>query len=128
MLLVFLLALRIDQDIVDEHNNELIQVRLAHSVHVIHEDRWCIRQSEWHNQKLVMAVTSSECCFGDVLISDSHLMVSRSQINLRVIGRPLQLVEQVVNTWERITILHGHLVKFAVVNTHSEGTVFLLHE
>ncbi|MFS7902856.1 hypothetical protein Hanom_Chr01g00016251 [Helianthus anomalus] len=50
MLLVFLLTLRIDQDIVDEHNNELIQVRLAHSVHEIHEDRWCICQPKWHNQ------------------------------------------------------------------------------
>ncbi|KAJ0555994.1 hypothetical protein HanIR_Chr07g0308621 [Helianthus annuus] len=75
-----------------------------------------------------MAVTNSECCFGDVLISDSQLMVSRSQINLGVIARPLQLVEQVVNTWKRITILHNHIVKLAIVNTHPESTVFLLHK
>ncbi|MFS7963364.1 hypothetical protein Hanom_Chr08g00737211 [Helianthus anomalus] len=64
----------------------------------------CICQSERHNQKLVMAVTSSKCCFGDVLLSDSQLMVARSQINLRVITRPLQLIEQIVDAWKRLTV------------------------
>ncbi|KAJ0548769.1 hypothetical protein HanIR_Chr08g0387521 [Helianthus annuus] len=76
VMFVFLLTLRIDQDVVDEYNNELIQVRLAHSVHKIHEDRRCICQSKRHNQKLVVPIPSPECCLRDILVSDSQLMVA----------------------------------------------------
>ncbi|KAJ0851982.1 hypothetical protein HanRHA438_Chr14g0632981 [Helianthus annuus] len=76
MVLVFLQTLRIDQDIVDENDNKFIQVRLAHSVHKIHEDRRCVRQSKRHNQKLVMPIPSPECCLKDILVSDSQLMVA----------------------------------------------------
>ncbi|MFS7953862.1 hypothetical protein Hanom_Chr07g00623561 [Helianthus anomalus] len=76
MMLVFLLTLRIDQNFVDEYNNELIQIRFAHSVHKIHEDRRCVCQSKRYNQELVMPVTSPERCLRDILVSDSQLMVA----------------------------------------------------
>ncbi|MFS7956866.1 hypothetical protein Hanom_Chr07g00659641 [Helianthus anomalus] len=49
MLLVFLLALRIDQDVVDENYNELVQIRLAHSIHQVHENCRCVCQPKRHD-------------------------------------------------------------------------------
>ncbi|KAJ0734712.1 hypothetical protein HanPI659440_Chr11g0423371 [Helianthus annuus] len=125
MTLVFLLTLGIDQDVVDENNNKLIQVWFTHSVHEIHENRRCVCQPERHNQKLVVSVMSPECCLRDVLISDSQLMIARSQINLRVEARSLQRVEQVIDTRKGITILNSHLVEFTIVYAHSKCTVLL---
>ena len=58
----------VDQDVVDENDDELIQVRSAYSIHQIHEDCGRIGQSEWHHHELVMSVTSSESCLRHILL------------------------------------------------------------
>ncbi|MFS7930763.1 hypothetical protein Hanom_Chr04g00348081 [Helianthus anomalus] len=75
MLLMLLLILGVNQNVVDENDDELVEIRFAHPVHEIHEDCRCVCKPEWHDQKLVMTVTSSESSFGDVLIPDSQLMI-----------------------------------------------------
>ena len=42
MLYMLFLGPRIDQDIVDEHDDELVQIFLEHSVHQVHEGSWSI--------------------------------------------------------------------------------------
>ena len=64
MYLMFFLILGIDKDNVDKDEDELVEIWFA--VHEVHEDRWCVGQSEWHNQKLVMAIPGLEGGFWDV--------------------------------------------------------------
>jgi len=52
VLLVLCLGLRIDKNIIDEDNDELIKERLKNLVHQIHEYGRCISQAEWHDQEL----------------------------------------------------------------------------
>src|SRR5581483_5970934 len=128
MLFMVLLALRIDQDVVYEDNHKFIQVRSTYSVHQIHKDCWSVRQTERHDQKFVMTITSSERCLGNIIFSDSHLVVSGSKIDLGEIGRSLQLVEQIINTRKRITVLDSNLVQLPVINAHAKRSILLLDE
>ncbi|KAJ0625037.1 hypothetical protein HanIR_Chr01g0049481 [Helianthus annuus] len=76
VLFMLLLTFRVDQDVVNKHNHEFVEVRLAHSVHEIHEDRRRVSHSKGHDEEFVMTITSSECSFGDVLVTDSQLMIA----------------------------------------------------
>lgn len=68
MLLVLLLRLRINENVVDEYYNELVQVRSENPIHHIHEECWCVRQSEWHDYELNVSIASLEGCIRDVLL------------------------------------------------------------
>ena len=83
---MFLLTLGIDENVVNEDYDKFVQIGFAHSVQEIHENRWCVSKTIWHDQKLVMAILSSKCSFGYVHLLDTELMVSRSQIDLEVIA------------------------------------------
>src|SRR5581483_4360861 len=128
MLFMVLLALRIDQDIVYEDNHKLIQVRSTYSVHQIHKDCWSVRQTERHDQEFVVTITSSECCLGNIFLSNSHLMVSGSRIDFGEVCRSLQLVEQIINTRKRITILDSNLVQLPIIDAHAKRSIFLFDE
>ncbi|CAA0834151.1 Unknown protein, partial [Striga hermonthica] len=54
MLLVLLLALRVDKNIVNKDNNKLIEVGMENTIHQVHENCWSITEAEWHDNKLVM--------------------------------------------------------------------------
>ncbi|MFS7966222.1 hypothetical protein Hanom_Chr09g00771351 [Helianthus anomalus] len=70
------LTFRVDQDFIDKHNYELVEVRLANSVHEIHENRRRVSHSKRHEEELVMTITSPGQSFGDVFITDSQLMIT----------------------------------------------------
>ncbi|MFS7904768.1 hypothetical protein Hanom_Chr01g00039891 [Helianthus anomalus] len=76
MLFMLLLTFRVDQNVVDKHNHELVEVRLARSVHEIHENRRRISHSKRHDEELVMTVASPERSFGDVFIKNSQMMIA----------------------------------------------------
>src|ERR1044071_1042605 len=84
--------------------------------------------SKWHNQKLIMSITGSKRRFRHILFSDSQLMVPRPQINLRVEARPLQLVEQIINTRQRISVLNRYLVHLPIIYAHTKAPIFLLNK
>src|SRR5581483_10074182 len=128
MLLMVLLALRINQDVVYEDNHELIQIWSTYSVHQIHKDCWSVRQTERHDQEFVVTITSSERCLGNIFLSNSHLMVSGSKIDFGEVCRSLQLIKQIVNARKRITVLNSNLVQLPVIDAHAKRSIFLFDE
>ncbi|MFS7981277.1 hypothetical protein Hanom_Chr10g00949091 [Helianthus anomalus] len=76
VLFMLLLTFRVDQNVVDKHNYELVEVRLAHSVHEIHVNRRHVSHSKRHDEELVMTITSPERSFGYVFTTDSQLMIA----------------------------------------------------
>ena len=85
MFLMFLLTLGIDENAINEDDDEFVQVWFAHTVHEIHENRWCVCKTKWHDQELIMAIPSSKSCLGDVFFLDTKLMVTGSQIDFGVV-------------------------------------------
>ena len=75
-----------------------------------------------------MTIPTSKGCFLNVTISDSELMITRSEVYLSEMTSTLKLVKQVINPEDGILILDCDLVQLAIVNAHSEIIIFLLYE
>jgi hypothetical protein len=46
VLFMLLLVLGIYEDIINEHYYELVEVVHEYTIHQVHEESWCIRQTE----------------------------------------------------------------------------------
>ena len=110
ILLMLCLGTRVDEDIVDKHDNKLVQIWMENPVHQIHEHGRGISQAEWHDKELKRPITSQESGLRDIIIPDPKLMIARTKISLRKLLRSLQLVKQVVDTRQWIPIPNGDLV------------------
>ena len=63
MLCMICLILRVNQDIIDKHDHELVKLGHEHQIYQVHEIGRSIRQSERHDQILIQAVPSGESGF-----------------------------------------------------------------
>jgi hypothetical protein len=57
---VIVLALRIDENIIDKDHDKFIELRHEHGVHEVHEVGRSISDSERHDQELVKNITSGK--------------------------------------------------------------------
>lgn len=76
-------VLRIHQDVIKVDNDVLIQNRPKNLVHEVHENHQGICQTEGHNLKFKVATPTTKHHFQYIFDSDSHLMISKLEINLR---------------------------------------------
>ncbi|GJS64497.1 hypothetical protein Tco_0679061 [Tanacetum coccineum] len=53
-----------------------------------------------------MTIMSTKRRIWNIIFSDSKLVITRPQVNLRVDTRPLQLVKQIIDPQKWITVLH----------------------
>ena len=58
MLCMICLILKVDQDIIDKHDHEIIELGHEYQIHQIHEVGRSICQSKRHDQILIQAVPS----------------------------------------------------------------------
>ena len=128
MLYMICLILRVNQDVIDKHDHELIEIGHEYQIHQIHKVGRCICQSKRHNQILVQAVPSGESCFRYILWPDLNLMIAKPQVNLREYLCFCQLIEQDIDTRQRMLVLNGHNIKQPIIHTHSQRLVLLLYK
>ena len=65
-----------------------------------------------------MAVVALECSLRDVLVPHLDLMVPRPQIDLGEELRSPQLIHQLINPGDGVSVLHGFLVKIPIIDAH----------
>ena len=70
VLLMFLFILRVHQNIINEHHDELIQKLHKHLVHHVHEIGRCVSQTKLHNGVLVQPISGGKYCLGYILLSN----------------------------------------------------------
>ena len=104
---MFFVRLGVNEDVIDKHDDELVQVLHENRIHEVCR---CISQSERHDIVLVQTVTSRECYLRYVFGSDLDLMIAQSQIDFREYLSSTQLVKQIVNPRKRILILDSDFV------------------
>src|ERR1043165_9679636 len=75
-----------------------------------------------------MAITSAKSSLLNVGFPDAQLVITRPQINLRIIAGALKLVKEIINARKRVTVLDGHFVQLTVINTHTKAPILLLHK
>lgn len=89
---------------------------------------WCVGQFEWHDQELKVPKVTSEICLVDILLSHTDLMIPKSQIYLGEVLSSMELINDVVHPWNRVFVLDCFLIEHPIINAHSHGPVFFLHQ
>jgi len=82
MLQVFLPCPAIYQEIIKEYQQKLPQLFFEYVIQVRLKGGRCIGQTKWHEQKFVIPIMEFKRSFGNILLSDSDLVVARLKINL----------------------------------------------
>jgi hypothetical protein len=59
---------------------------------------------------------------------DWYLVILELQVDLVEIFFPFELVQKVINPWDRVLIMDGDLVQFLIVNIESLSPILLLHQ
>ena len=72
----------VDKNVVDEHNNKLVQTLHEHLIHEIHEIGRSIRQTKTHHGVLVQSVTGGEGGLRNIRLSDTKLMITGPKVDL----------------------------------------------
>ena len=121
MIFMFFLILRINK-------NKLVQILAEDTIHKAHKGSWCICETKWYHYKLILSIPCSEGHFMNVFILDSHLMVTRPQVNLGKYLRSPHLIKEVINPRKRIFILYNDFIQMFVINTQPTCTIFLLYK
>ena len=55
-------------------------------------------------------------------------MIPQSQVNLRKVACPFEVIKQVVNPREMILVLYSDSIEVVVINAHSKGPIFLIYK
>jgi hypothetical protein len=100
MIGVIVLALRIDENIIDKDHDKFIELRHEHGVHEVHEVGRSISESEKHDQELVKTITSGKSGFRNIARSNLDLVVARTKIDLRKDFGTSQLIKKNINSGE----------------------------
>src|SRR5882757_6649021 len=117
MLFMLFLILRINKNVIKENKNKLVQIPAEDTIHKAHKCSGCICEAKWNHYKLIMSIPCSKGCLMNVFILNSHLMVTRPQVNLGKYLCSSHLIKEVINPRKRIFILHINLVQLSVINT-----------
>jgi len=98
---------------------------------VVHEGlerSGCIGEPHQHDQELKGAIACSEGCLPLVAHCDVNIVVASTEVELGVDLCAAQLVEEVGNKWNWVSILPSDLVEVSEVYTESQGAVLLLNK
>ena len=71
---------------------------------------------------------SPECGFVHILRPNPYLMIATLQNNATEDDRTLQPIQYVINVRYGEPIFYGDLIEGSVVNTHSLGSILLVHQ
>jgi hypothetical protein len=115
-------------NIIKEHQQEFLQLLIENVVHAILECRWCIGQSKWHDEELIISIVAPESSLRDILLSEFDLMISISDINLQKIHYSMQLIQNIIDPRDRVHVLDCLLICIPVVDAHPHGSILLLEQ
>ena len=90
---VFWFIAAVDEDVVEVHQDALVEEGSQDLVHQPHEGGRRVSQSERQHPELIVAISGPECGLGDILVLDQNLVVSRAEIDLGEhpgVGQPVE--------------------------------------
>ena len=82
MVSMFFFILRIYKDVINEHDDELVQFRHEYRIHQVHKVCRSICQPKGQDKIFEQAITSRESCLRYIFRTNFDLMVTRPQIDL----------------------------------------------
>jgi hypothetical protein len=76
----FFHTLQMYQNVVNEHHDELVQLRHENSVLEVHEMCWCIGQLKGHDKILIETISCSDGHLGDIFGMNLDLVIAGAEI------------------------------------------------
>jgi hypothetical protein len=110
-------ALGIDQNVVNEDNNKLVQLRHEYGVHQVHEICRSIGEPKRHNKILIQPVPGGESCLRNVFRVDLNLMITRMKIDLRKGFHTSKKIEKNVDAGQWIFVLDSDNIQGLIIDT-----------
>ena len=113
------------QYVVEEDEHAPIQQIAERVVHQLHERTRRVAESHRQHPILEAAVASTECRLLDVVLVNSDLVESGSQVQLREDLRVDDAIEQFIHQWQWVFVLHRQVVQRAIVDDYARCAVLL---
>ena len=89
----------------------------------VHECCWRIRQSKRHHYELKVPITHPKRCLRDICLPNPQLIVTSAKVYLGVDSRSSQLIKQINNPLQWVSILDRNPIQLPVINAQSKGLV-----
>ncbi|KAK4731637.1 hypothetical protein R3W88_024625 [Solanum pinnatisectum] len=128
MISMILLTPRINQNVINKHNNKYVNIWLKHFVHKVHECYRSISLAKIHDKKLIMTIMGPEYCLWNITLSYLELMIDQFEVYLRKASGTLKLIQNIISSNKWILILDSDLVDLTVINTYPKRIIFLPHK
>jgi hypothetical protein len=109
-------TLGIDQDVVNEDNDKLVQLRHEYRAHQEHEMCRSTGEPKRHNQILIQLIPGGESGLRNVFWADLNLMITRMKIDLGKDFCTGKLFKKNVDAGQWIFVLDGDDIQRPVVS------------
>jgi hypothetical protein len=98
--------------------------RMEETIHVALESGGSITQAKGHDQKLIVALMSSNRILRNVGLVHTYLVVARTKIKFSKELGNTQFIQEVINDKNGKFVFNGNFVEGAEVRTHAPRTFF----
>ena len=119
---------RVDEDVVEVHNDTDIQHVSKDGVDESLECCGSVSETEGHYQPFIRPIAGAESCFPLVSGCNPDKMVCVLEIYLGVDFGPAGRLQKVGDQGEWVVILFGNFIEALEVNAEPERTILLLYE
>ena len=117
-----------DQDAIQiHHTNELVKGRKMSSISLMNVVGTFVNPKDMRKpfKKVLLGFEDN---LPHIIGFDWYLVITRLQINLDEIFFPFDLVQNIINPWDRVPIPDSDLVQHPIVNTKSPSPILLLYQ
>src|SRR3954468_2502477 len=125
---VFCVGLAEDEDVIDVHDDRLVKEGAEDVLDQGLERGGGVGETEWHHLVLVVAIAGAEGGLLDIILVDSDLVVTPTQVDLGEHLGTKEPVSEVVDEGDGEAVLDGDVVQGMVVDAHSEGAIFFFYK
>jgi hypothetical protein len=108
----------IDQDVLKKYEDKMIEKGLKYIAYVTLEDGWCIKNSKWHHQELIMAFKSAKRSFRNVCFLHVNLVIIKMEIKFSEELSFFELIQVVINDRNGELILECYFFERSKVRAH----------
>ena len=117
-----------DQNVIQVYHYKCVCEWMQGVIHQPHESCGSICQSERHDEPFEKALLGFEGSLPHIRGFDWYLVIPRLQVDLAEIFCPFELVQKVINPWDRVPIPDSDLVLHPIINTESPSPILLLYQ
>jgi hypothetical protein len=103
----------------------MMKKRTEDMIHEALESGGTITQAKGHDQKCIVALTSSKGSLSNIFLFNTDLVVARMKIKFSKELGTTQFIQEVINDTDEKFIFNGEFVEGAEVSTHNPRTFFL---